>query len=143
LSGRPRNGREKLAARFGLEVEHLSRRVPWPVLDIRSLEMTAEKAAEYAVKTGVIAYITKGDKTVEPLSPVHAASIYEATEGVRCVQWARGWAPQKHKSEHTWRLVRTKSPEESLCESASAREHVATCEGQVMGVIYPMKIGPP
>lgn len=76
---------------------------PWPVVDIR--RATDEAAVEYASKVGVVTYVTKGLKR-QPLEPAHAAKIYESTEGVRCVQWCRGWAPKREKSPHKWRLLR-------------------------------------
>lgn len=65
--------------------------IPWPVVDIRRGD---ESASLYTQKVGVALYITKGTDTSR-IEPAHAASIYETFEGVRAVQWARGWAPPK------------------------------------------------
>lgn len=80
--------------------------VPWPVVDVR--RATSEEVSRYAVKTGVVTYITKGEKCAERLEPAHAARVYQALEGVRVVQWARGWAPKKQASRR-WFLRRARA----------------------------------
>lgn len=66
--------------------------LPWPVVDIRTGGGGAISA--YTSKVGIALYITKGSES-HRLSPAHAALMYEAFEGVRAVQWARGWSPPK------------------------------------------------
>ena len=77
--------------------------VPWPVVDVRG---GRGGAAQYAVKVcGAISrYATEGEDYSE-LAPVHASRVYEALEGVRVTQWARGWAPRRDRSAR-WRLRR-------------------------------------
>lgn len=67
--------------------------VPWPIVDVRSAYSGG--ASEYATKVGVALYISKGAKgQPERIHPLHAATIYQALESARAVQWARGWAPK-------------------------------------------------
>jgi hypothetical protein len=68
--------------------------LPCGIVDIRSEKNAPGALAAYTQKVGIALYVTKGTRT-EALAPVHAASIYEVFEGVRAVQWARGWAPPK------------------------------------------------
>ena len=70
--------------------------VPWPVVDLGGRSSAA--VGRYASKVGIAFYVTKGTKN-QRLSPMHAASIYQALEGSRCVQWARGWAPKREPQE--------------------------------------------
>jgi hypothetical protein len=59
----------------------------------------------YALKvSGALAYVGKVQEVAQ-LAPVHAARVYEALEGVRAVQWARGWAPPRNRS-FRWQLRR-------------------------------------
>lgn len=81
--------------------------VPWPVVDVR--RATSQEVARYAVKTGVVTYLVKGEKSAERLEPVHAARVYQALEGVRVVQWARGWAPPKRQASRRWFLRRARA----------------------------------
>lgn len=68
--------------------------LPWGIVDIRSDRSHAGTMAAYAQKVGVSLYVSKGVETAH-MEPAHVASIYEVFEGVRAVQWARGWAPPK------------------------------------------------
>lgn len=83
--------------------------VPWPHVDMRAAG-DGEAAAEYATKVGVCLYVVKSDG-VRRMHPVHAASVYAALEGVRAVQWARGWAPRRPPSELYWVLRRLTTAE--------------------------------
>lgn len=68
--------------------------VPWPIVDVRSARDAG--AGEYAQKVGVVLYVAKGSKGVsQRVHPLHAATVYQALESARAVQWARGWAPPK------------------------------------------------
>lgn len=89
---RGRNGRERES-------------LPWPVVDVRSAYDSG--AGSYAAKVGVQLYVAKGAKG-EPqrMEAVHAAVIYEAFEGRRAFQWARGWAPRKQPTGESWRMQR-------------------------------------
>lgn len=75
--------------------------VPWPHVHIREVAGSSG-AAEYATKVGVALYVVKSTG-VEHMHPLHAAAVYQALEGSRCVQWARGWAP-KHVPDKLYRL---------------------------------------
>jgi hypothetical protein len=66
----------------------------WGIVDIRSDKSSSGALAAYTQKVGLALYNTKGTDTSR-IEPAHAASIYETLEGVRAVQWARGWAPPK------------------------------------------------
>lgn len=78
--------------------------VPWPVMDIRGSE--GGHAAKYVAKVSaaVALYTAKQGEYVD-LAPVHAARVYEALEGRRVTQWARGWAPPRERS-YRWMLRR-------------------------------------
>lgn len=84
--------------KLGAEVATL----PWPHVDLRVAR--DEGGAAYATKVGVHFYVTKGSDTAR-LNPIHAASVYEALEGARAVQWGMGWAPEREPSEFEWRRV--------------------------------------
>jgi hypothetical protein len=68
--------------------------LPWGIVDVRANRSDSASLSQYTQKVGVALYVTKGVETAR-LEPSHAAAIYEVFEGVRAVQWARGWAPQK------------------------------------------------
>ena len=75
--------------------------VPWPVMDVRGSE--GGKAALYVTKVAATAALyTQKQGVYVDLEPVHAARVYEALEGVRVTQWARGWAPPRGRS---WRWM--------------------------------------
>lgn len=94
--------------------------VPWPVVDVRRFR-SAEVAGKYAAKVGVVLYVAKGAKgLVERLHPAHAASIYEALESARAVQWARGWAPRKKLKWQSWGIVRLSDAEKRAAAGAAA-----------------------
>lgn len=80
--------------------------VAWPVVDLRRGDH--EATGKYVTKVGVAMYVTKG-LTVQRVTPVHMAAIYESLEGARVVVWAKGWAPKKEPSRRKWRLVRIHS----------------------------------
>lgn len=69
--------------------------VPWPVVWVNSARDVG--AGKYAQKVGVHLYVAKGAKggVNARLHPIHAASVYQALESARAVQWARGWAPKR------------------------------------------------
>lgn len=75
--------------------------VPWPVVHIMS---GGASTGAYAAKVGIANYVVKSDGALEMVSPAHATKAYEALEGVRVVQWARGWAPPKNASPYVWWL---------------------------------------
>lgn len=78
--------------------------VPWPVMDVRASQ--GGKAALYVTKVAAAAALyTQKQGVYVDLEPVHAARVYEALEGVRVTQWARGWAPPKNRS-YRWCLRR-------------------------------------
>jgi len=88
--------------KHGKETEN----VAWPVVHVKRFTQ-AEVAGKYAAKVGVVLYVAKGAKGLqERLHPAHAASLYEALESARAVQWARGWAPQKKREWESWGIVR-------------------------------------
>lgn len=71
-----------------------------------------ESTADYVGKVGVANYVVKSDGQIETVSPAHAAKAYEALEGTRVVQWARGWAPPKKiASTYSWYLRRATDDE--------------------------------
>jgi hypothetical protein len=82
--------------------------LPWPHVYVNKTKGD-EGAASYATKVGVAFYVTKGTD-VQRMHPLHAASVYQAFEGRRAVQWARGWAP-KVQSELWWHLRRMSTSE--------------------------------
>lgn len=99
--------------------------VPWPVVDVRAPKSSGEAVASYAQKVGVILYVAKGAKGVaRRLHPIHAASVYEGLESARCIQWARGWAPNRKKAWKTWGLQ--KWTDERFREWVNARENNAS-----------------
>lgn len=89
----------------GRQVEKL----PWPHVYVNRAKEGTEGAAEYATKVGVAYYVTKGSD-VKRMHPLHAASVYQAFEGRRAIQWARGWAP-RIVSKFFWRLRRMTNAE--------------------------------
>jgi hypothetical protein len=80
--------------------------IPWPIVDAETAKATAGGAARYVVKVGGAAalYVSK-QEGFRDLEPVQAARVYEALEGVRAVQWAKGWAPVRNRSNR-WALRR-------------------------------------
>lgn len=89
--------------------------VPWPVVDITGARSGDGAIGRYAQKVGVNLhrYVGKGAKTVlQRVHPAHAASVYEALESARCVQWARGWAPKREKPDGVTYSRRPLTPEE-------------------------------
>lgn len=96
--------------------------VPWPVVDVRSGRDAG--AAQYAQKVGVVLYVSKGAKeATERLHPLHAATVYEALESARCVQWCRGWAPPRRREPGvSWSLRRLSEEERAQL----SREHEAS-----------------
>jgi hypothetical protein len=81
--------------------------VRWPVVDIRAekkdiAEVKAKgvkpgDALGYALKAGLALYVVKADGARADLHSWHRAQVYEALEGRRVVQWARGWAPRRRR----------------------------------------------
>lgn len=82
--------------------------VPWPHVDVRQVKDVG--GGEYATKVGVVLYLTKGFKGTRRVNPWHVAAVYEALEGARCVQWARGWAPPRKRSMSLWSIAPMPAP---------------------------------
>jgi hypothetical protein len=82
--------------------------VPWPVVDLRGGTL-----ADYATKVGLADYVVKSDGVPMELHPALRAVAYEALDGARIVQCARGWRAQDGR-QSVWRLRR-----------ATAAEHAA------------------
>jgi len=102
--------------------------VPWLVVDVRGGSGGA--AAAYAAKVGVALYTVKGTE-VQELAPVHAARVYEALEGVRVTQWARGWAPRKGRSDrwHMRRISLVSPTGRPLFFVSEVYGHATHCDG--------------
>lgn len=77
--------------------------LPWPHVHLSLVRGDESGAAEYATKVGVAHYVAKGSDTLR-MDARHAASVYQALEGARAVQWARGWAPARRRSPLVHRL---------------------------------------
>jgi hypothetical protein len=84
--------------------------VPWPVVDLRGGNL-----ADYAVKIGLVDYALKADGVPASVHPAQVALAYEALDGTRVTQCARGWR-SKDGRKSIWRLRRY-----------TAEEHAAWC----------------
>jgi hypothetical protein len=102
--------------------------VPWPIVDVRSGRDAG--AGAYAQKVGVVLYVSKGAKGVpERLHPLHAATVYEALEAARCVQWCRGWAPPRVKPQGVrWTLRMLSDDERATLNRDHAASDKALCK---------------
>jgi hypothetical protein len=118
-----------------------SAQILWPVVDIRA---GSDAAASYIQKVGVSLYVTKGTE-VHALAPVHAASIYEVFEGVRAVQWAKGWAPPKAPAVSLCVVFRRLTDEEKrvLNDSALTARSEAKNAEKTAQKSNPLDIPPP
>jgi hypothetical protein len=84
--------------------------VPWPVADIRSA--SHGEAGAYAAKVGVALYVAKGAKVDgKRIHPIHVAAIYEALEGIRVIQAAKGWATLARKPKQVGYFRRLRDEE--------------------------------
>jgi ribosomal protein S27AE len=104
--------------------------VPWPVVDVRSDKSSRGETAKYAAKVGVAFYVVKSEGLASKalVHPLHAAAIYEALEGVRAVQWARGWAPPREEPPPGVTFSRrplTDAERRALAEQFAQQDHHA------------------
>ena len=85
--------------------------LPWPHVDVRAARDQEGGAAQYATKVGVaLVYTAKGTNIPASMDAFHAASVYQALEGARAIQWCRGWAPQR-EVRLCWRVRRLTAEE--------------------------------